>query len=58
MKFFNPMDRSYLRPKDDLQNETVNKTNYTMRTIGDNENSFNPFNKYGVRDVFEVNSAM
>lgn len=52
-KFFNPMERAYLKPTEE-QIKDGSRTDCTIRTFNENENSFNPFNKCGIRETFDM----
>lgn len=52
-KFFNPLERSYIKPNSDEVRDGI-RTNCTIRTFNEIENSINPFNKCGVKDTFDI----
>ena len=43
-KYANPLSRANINPNDDNPREAL-RTDCTIRTFNENENSFNPFNK-------------
>lgn len=51
-KYANPLTRANINPNDDTKDGV--RTECTIRTMNPNENSFNPFNKCGVRETLNL----
>jgi hypothetical protein len=51
-KYANPLTRANINPNDDTRDWI--RTECTIRTMNQNENSFNPFNKCGVRETLNL----
>ena len=54
-KFTNPLTRANINPTWENTRDVI-KTDCTIRTIGDGNSSFNPFNKVGIRDTVNFES--
>ncbi|CAI2367460.1 unnamed protein product [Moneuplotes crassus] len=54
-KYANPSSRADIKPVFDDSREVV-KTDCTIRTLNENENVYNPFNKFSVKDTLSTDS--